>query len=347
MKYSNIVDLGMRILYAKIMKQLIPFQISIRVIEQCNQRCSYCIGDYPRRGIRAPTTEQLLELIDGFARLGTKHITLTGGEPLLRDDIHDIVRRIKKHKINCSLTTNGRLIGRHMAVLRNLDLLSVSLDGDKLAHDTYRGKGSYEAAIGAIKIGRTTGVPVQLICTVTNLTDFKLQSLIAVAERYNCVLTFELLNPLFNSDGTVALRLEDAGEKGINSLLDYQLRNKNPRILDSSYVLKYVRNWPFSDNTFRLFRKQIPVGFKPIWCYAGRFSAFIETNGDLVPCCLIRPDYHPVNVFELGAEEAWGQMPKNDCVTCRALGGNMFNSLFALQPGTILNFLRTVTRKRL
>jgi len=346
MKCNNIIALGTRILYAKMMHKRIPFQISLRVTEECNQNCSYCLNDYHRRGVKAPTTKQLLEMIDGFAKLGTKHITLLGGEPFLRNDIHDIVCRIKKHKINCSLTTNGRLIDKHIAVLKDLDLLSVSLDGDKFAHDSYRGDGSYEAAIHAIKVAQTIGVSVQLICTVTNLTDFKLQNLIIIAERYNCMLTFELLNPLFNSDGTVTLRPEDAGKKGIDLLIDYQLKNRNSRILISTYVLKYVRDWPFSYNVFRLFRKQIPTSFKPIWCYAGRFSAFIETNGDLMPCCLIRADYRPVNVFKLGVKEAWRQMPENDCVTCRTLGCNMFNALFALQLSTLFNFLRVAIKKR-
>jgi len=347
MRGIDIVKLGTSILFAKIMNRRIPFNVQVRVIEQCNQRCSYCLGDYLRRNIKPPTTEQLFEVVDGLARLGSRRITLSGGEPFLRDDIHDIVRRIKSHKINCSLTTNGRLIDRHKKMLKDLDLLSISLDGNKSAHDTYRGEGSYGAAIHAIEVAHNIGVPVQLICTVTRLIDPKLETLFKFANRYNCSVNFEQLNPLFNSDGTVTIRPEDMGEKGFNTLLDYQLKHKDSRLVHSQHVLKYVRNWPVSYNVFRLFQKQIPAGFKPIKCYAGRFSAFIETNGDLLPCCFMRPDYRSVNVFELGVETAWKLMPKNDCATCRSIGSNMFNALFALQPNTLLHFLNMEIKSRL
>lgn len=347
MRGIDIIKLGANILSAKIMNQRIPFNVQIRVTEQCNQCCSYCLGDYLRRDIKPLTTEQLFEVVDGLARLGSRRITLSGGEPLLRDDIRDIIRRIKSHKINCSLTTNGRLIDRRKKMLKDLDLLSISLDGNKIEHDTYRGEGSYDAAIHAIEIARNMGVSVQLICTVTRLTDPKLETLFKFANRHNCSVNFEQLNPLFNSDGTVTIRPEDVGEKGFNTLLDYQLKNKDSRLVHSQYVLKYVRNWPVAYNIFRVFQKQIPDGFKPINCCAGRFSAFIEANGDLLPCCFVRPDYRPVNVFELGVEKAWKLMPKNDCATCRSIGSNMFSALFALQPGALLHFLNMEIKSRL
>ncbi|GAG05863.1 unnamed protein product, partial [marine sediment metagenome] len=212
MRGIDIIKLGVSILFAKIMNRRAPFNVQIRVIEQCNQSCSYCVGDYLRWDTKSPATEQLFEVVDGLARLGTRRITLSGGEPLLRDDIHDIVLRIKSHKINCSLTTNGRLIDRHKKMLKDLDLLSISLDGNKIAHDTYRGEGSYDAAIRAIEIARNMGISVQLICTVTRLTNPKLETLFKFANRYNCSVNFEQLNPLFNSDGTVTIRPEDAGK---------------------------------------------------------------------------------------------------------------------------------------
>ncbi|MHB8155115.1 MAG: radical SAM protein [Candidatus Omnitrophota bacterium] len=346
MKYSEIINVGTRMVFARIMKHRVPFQISIRVTEQCNQHCSYCIGDFTRGGTYPPTTKQLLDLIDGFAQLGTKHITLLGGEPLLRNDINEIVCRVKEYKINCSITTNGRLIGKSRNILTKIDLLSISLDGDAPTHDAYRGEGSHSAAITALNIAKEIGVPVQIICTVTNLTDIKLKYLTEIAEKYACMITFELLNPIFNQDGTITLRAEDIGENKAKELLDFHLKNKNKRIQVSSSVLKYVGDWPFSYNTFRMFKKFIPIGFNPVHCYAGYFSGFIEANGDLTPCCLIRNDYNPVNVFELGVKEAWKQMPVNNCATCRSIGCNMFNTLFEMQPDTIHNFLRILFKRK-
>lgn len=338
MKYSKLLALGFRFLFAKMLNQRIPFQVHIRLLEQCNKCCSYCVGDYPIRGQKPLTTKQLLEVIDGFVRLGTKRFTLFGGEPLLFEDIGKIVGRIKHHKVSCSIITNGSLIDKHITLLGNLDLLTVSLDGDRQCHDTYRGKGSYDQAIHAIEMARSKGIPVQLLCTITRLTDPKLSHLIEIAQRYDCTINFEQLNPLFNTDGTTTLRPEDAGLKGIIALISYQLKYKNPRFVNSTYALKRVRQWPASYQIFRLFRDQTNFNSKLMHCYGGRFTAVVEANGDILPCCFLRHDYCPVNALKLGVEKAWQQMPKNNCSACRSIGYNMFNAIFSLHPGTLLHF---------
>lgn len=341
------MNLGVHRLFTKSRNRRVPLQVHIRLLEQCNQRCSYCKGDYPVHGQDFPSTAQVIELVDELAQLGTRRITLFGGEPLLRDDIHDIVRRIKYHKIYSSVITNGKFIDKYKPLLKDLDQLSVSLDGDKSTHDTYRGQGTFDGAIHAIRIAREAGVPVQLLCTITRLTDRKLIYLMSIAEKYQCAVNFEQLNPFFNTDGSMTLRDEDVGWKEMSDFLDYHIRNKIPRVVHSLYVLKYVRNWPLSYNTFRLFRNEIPTRFKPIFCYGGIFSASIEANGDLLPCCMIRPDFKPTNVFRRGAKEAWRAMPRNDCITCRSIACNMMNALFSLHPSSLLHYARIYLENRL
>lgn len=342
MKLNQIFRFGLQLIYAKLFNQRIPFQISIRVTEQCNQNCTYCIDDYDRKGVPPPSKEQLFTLIDEFAELGTRHITLVGGEPLLRDDIVDIIQHIKKHNIHCSLTTNGRLINQRIEILQHLDLLSISLDGDRQEHDAYRGEGSHAAAIHALQLAREHNVPVLIICTVTNKTDHQLKYLINLIEKYHCRLTFEVLNPIFHKDGSITLRQEDMGKEAVNTLLEYWRNHSHPRIWASDSVLKYIQNWPFTYKTFRIFKKQIPDDFHPIRCYAGKYSVYVETNGNLVPCCLLRKDFQPTNAFAIGTKNAWKQMNQNECLTCRSIGCNMQNSLFSLDLRTIFNFLRTM-----
>ncbi|MCK5610739.1 radical SAM protein, partial [Candidatus Pacearchaeota archaeon] len=256
MKCSNIINLGIRIPLAKICKRRIPFQIFFRLTEQCNLRCTYCMDDYPRLGAKRSTTKQVLETIDGLARLGTRRITFFGGEPLLRNDIEEIVTHSRSRKMDCSLTTNGVLIDKNVNVLKNLDQLSVSLDGDKAVHDAYRGKGAWDAAIHAIEVARSYGVSVQLMCTITKLTDKKLESLLGLAQRYDCWVDINIVRPLFNEDGSIALRPEDSGKLNVDELLEYHINNPNFRLTHNSYVMKYVRDWsPYT--TFNLLRAQV------------------------------------------------------------------------------------------
>lgn len=340
MDYCDIAKIGGQLFFSKMFGYRIPFQVHIRVLERCNQKCTYCQNDYIRRGGAFPTTNQLFEIIDGFAYLGTRRITITGGEPLLRDDIYDVVQRIKYHGIKCAFQTNGRLIDDNIEVIKNIDLLCVSLDGKRDIHDKYRGQGSYDAALRTVKIGRRMNIPVQLLCTVTKLTDPKLTHLTELTKRYKCSIVFDIVNPIFTSAGGVTFRPEDSGRRKNNYFLDYQLAHKNPFVELSPYVLKYVRDWPFSYDRFRLFKKDIPNSFKPIVCAGGRFTTLVESNGDLMPCCFVRPDYNPINIFEYGVDQAWKLMPTNDCITCRALGYNMLNSLFALNCSSIFHFIK-------
>lgn len=328
--------LGSSFLLAKAMHQRIPFQIHIRLLEQCNKNCSYCKDDYIVKGQKPADVNKVLKIIDEFAELGTKRFTLFGGEPLLYQDIEAVVCRIKKYNLNCSIITNGSLIDQHQSLLKDIDLLTISFDGSKKCHDAYRGKGAYDEAIHAIEVARSKGVPVQLLCTITRLTDPKLLHLKRVAEYYNCTIDLEQLNPLFNPDGTVILRPEDPGPDKIKNLIDYQLNHNDNRLINSSYVLKKVRDWPKPYEIFRIFKNQDFSEHKIIKCFGGRFSAAVEPNGDLFPCCLIRYDYHPVNIFKIGAKKAWEAMPENQCIGCRSLGYNMVNAIFSLNTRTLL-----------
>lgn len=336
---------GQKFLRAKITGGRMPVQMHIRVIDRCNLRCKYCFGDYPMRDLPPPSTEQLCAVLDGLGRLGTKRVTLTGGEPLLREDIHEIVLRARKNHIQVSLTTNGALIDRHPGLLGDLDQLTVSLDGDRSAHNAYRGEGSWEAAVGAIAAGRAAGTPVQLLCTATRLTEPGLPAVFELAERYDCSVTFDLLAPLYESGGAAAPRPEAADDDRIRAILDAALAHPDPRMVFSPYVMRYLRAWPRSYRTYRLFRNQLPEGFQPIPCQAGRFFGLIETNGDLLPCCRTGGEYAPPNVYELGIEEAWRRMPGHTCAACIQTGGNMYNALFALQPATVLHYLSSFLRR--
>jgi len=192
---------GVKFLGAKMSGGRIPLQMHIRVIDRCNLHCKYCFGDYPIRNLPPPSTEQLLAVLDGLGRMGTKRVTLTGGEPLLRDDIHQVVLRARENHIEVSLTSNGVLIDRHPGLIRDLDQLTISMDGNRESHDAFRGGGSWDKAVHAIEVGRNAGTPVQLLCTATSLTKPGLPDIYALAEKYDCAVTFDLLAPLYTPTG--------------------------------------------------------------------------------------------------------------------------------------------------
>ena len=113
--------------------------LRISVTDRCNFRCAYCMPrevygrDYeflPREQLL--TFEEITRLAGLFAEQGVRKVRLTGGEPLLRRDLPDLVRMLKAVPgiDDLTLTTNGSLLARHAAAFAaaGLDRVSVSLD---------------------------------------------------------------------------------------------------------------------------------------------------------------------------------------------------------------------------
>jgi Y-X(10)_GDL-associated radical SAM protein len=108
------------------------------------------------------TTDESREVIDAFARLGTREVSLIGGEAYLRADWTDLVRAIRSHGIYCAVQTGGRNLTRerlHRAVDAGLQGIGVSLDGLEPLHDEVRGvPGSFRAAVDALTRARDAGL---------------------------------------------------------------------------------------------------------------------------------------------------------------------------------------------
>ncbi len=111
--------------------------LRISVTDRCNFRCTYCM---PREVFDATyrflpheailSFEEITRLAGVFGGLGVKKIRLTGGEPLVRRELHRLVRQLKELPVEVTLTTNGSLLARQAAALKaaGLDRVTVSLD---------------------------------------------------------------------------------------------------------------------------------------------------------------------------------------------------------------------------
>lgn len=145
--------------------------LRISVTDRCNLRCIYCM---PENGIQAKDHEEILTLeeITRFAReaarYGITHIRLTGGEPLVRLGISDLIRDL--HAIegitDISLTTNGILLARYAEELKEagLDRVNISLDTlDPETYHTLTRRGSLEDVFKGIDAAFEAGLrPIKL-----------------------------------------------------------------------------------------------------------------------------------------------------------------------------------------
>ena len=91
----------------------------LSVTDRCNLRCAYCM---PEQGVKwvdhhaILSYEEILRLAELFASLGIRKVRLTGGEPLVRKDLHTLVRGLKSIPgiETVFITTNGMLLGRQL-----------------------------------------------------------------------------------------------------------------------------------------------------------------------------------------------------------------------------------------
>src|SRR6476620_10536442 len=112
----------------------IATDLRVSLTDRCNLRCAYCM---PPEGLDwLPTTDQLTDdevvrlVRIGVERLGIREVRFTGGEPLLRRGLVDIVRRAHELGVETSLTTNALGLSRTAVALAEagLDRINVSLD---------------------------------------------------------------------------------------------------------------------------------------------------------------------------------------------------------------------------
>jgi cyclic pyranopterin phosphate synthase len=111
--------------------------LRISVTDRCNMRCRYCMPEdeyvwLPRASIL--TFEEIARLVGIFAGLGVSKVRLTGGEPLLRHDLPALVRMIARDAriTDLAMTTNGVLLAKHAAPLREAGLKRVTVSLDTL-----------------------------------------------------------------------------------------------------------------------------------------------------------------------------------------------------------------------
>ncbi len=138
----------------------------------CNLRCLHCYSESECRAYEGElTTEEGKGLIDQLAEFGVPVLLFSGGEPLMRKDLFELVSYASSRGLRAVLSTNGTLLTPEVASrLKELDLsyVGVSLDGTEQTNDRFRGvKGAFARAVNGIRACIQAGLKVGLRFTIT------------------------------------------------------------------------------------------------------------------------------------------------------------------------------------
>lgn len=172
-----------------------PFVAIWETTQACDLACVHCRAcAQPVRHPLELSTAEAKRLIDDIAAMEVPVFVLTGGDPLKRPDVFELVRYAAERKVRISLTPSATplLTRENIVQLKECGLarLAVSLDGPTAEiHDAFRRvKGSYEWTINAVKWAREIGLPVQINTTITRHNLAQLDDTIALLEKLGIVL---------------------------------------------------------------------------------------------------------------------------------------------------------------
>jgi cyclic pyranopterin phosphate synthase len=171
--------------------------LRVSVTDRCNFRCPYCMprelfgADHaflPRSELLS--FEEITRVVAVFAALGVTKVRLTGGEPLLRRDLPDLVRRVAAVPgvEDVAMTTNGSLLGGCAAALRDAGLDRVTVSLDSLEPEVFRVLADsavpLEQVLGGIDAAAAAGLPVKLNTVLRRgVNDGGLLDLVAYARE--------------------------------------------------------------------------------------------------------------------------------------------------------------------
>lgn len=178
--------------------------LRISVTDRCNFRCPYCMPKEvfgPNHSFLANSQlmslPELVRTVRAFRSLGVEKVRLTGGEPLLRADLPDLIRALK-HELqvpDVALTTNGWFLAKQAAALRDagLDRINVSVDSlDETKAGVMNGLGfSVARVLQGIDAAATVGLRIKINCVMQRgVNDDELLSLCAYFRERGHALRF-------------------------------------------------------------------------------------------------------------------------------------------------------------
>lgn len=233
-----------RLLQAMFFKRKTPLVITWNITYRCNLRCKYC--RHWEIKTEEMATADAFELIKDVGSAGVKIIIISGGEPLLREDIKDIIYSCKMKGMYVLINSNGTLIKDRISRLRGVDEVKLSLDGPRGANDAVRGEGVFDKVIEAIEICKTKGIKVTLTAVISKYNVAEIPFLIEMAVKNKVGVYFQPADKCLSGDADKDISCApDEGE--FKNVIRYLLKEKskgNIAINNSVSGLKHLYNWP-------------------------------------------------------------------------------------------------------
>lgn len=256
-----------------------PLHVVWLATNLCNARCLHCSSNSGQPMPGELDTREALDMLDQLAGCGVVDLAVSGGEPLLRRDLLEVVAHAKRLGMRVGIGTNGaRLSEAQARALADLELdrLQVSLDGVGAAHDRLRRwPGLFERALRTIARARDAGLRVHVCFTITRFNVDEIDDMAALAMREG-VKRLNLSRFVATGRGTSVLELPDAAWQDVIR----RCQALRERVGPGLEVVTHLAQQVLVDD-----HAACMPGF--IGCQAGVAQGCIQADGTVFPCVLL------------------------------------------------------------
>lgn len=256
-----------------------PYHVVWLATDACTARCLHCSSASARRSADELSTEEAKDLIDQLVMAGVVDLGISGGEPLLRRDMLDILAYAKAQGLVVGVASNGaKLTPARAAQLADigLDRLQVSLDGFAEQHDALRQwPGLFDRVLRTIGTATTAGLSVNVCCTVNVLNADTLEDFVCLLAGVG-IKRLNLSRFVPTGRGSSGL---DPGDRAWPEII------KRCAALKTAYrgrleIVTHLAQQIFVDDE--------ACGMAAFaGCQAGRGQGCVTANGTVLPCVLL------------------------------------------------------------
>ncbi len=273
----------------------VPSLVQWMATLRCGLSCAHCLAVSHDTGFADMPLEKVLGLIDEVAAMGVAEFLVTGGEPLAREDLAEVIAHLGRRRVNWTLNT-AAMPSRSLreAIAANKPgFVAVSLDGPREVHDAFRGKrGAYDEAIEAIRFFKSLdGVR---LCAGTTVTTRNYDHL----------------------DETFHLAVASGADQwGIHLLVPEGRAAERPDLFLSKSQLKRLIKFVARKRRYFHVAMADEIGYlgyleplvrdMPLTCGAGRSQCVVLPDGEVVPCTTLDRSCSGGNIHERSLMEIW------------------------------------------
>jgi radical SAM protein with 4Fe4S-binding SPASM domain len=290
--------------------------------DRCNLSCIHCYNKSgPGRTTEGElTTKEAIRVIDDFADMGVPLILLSGGEPLMRQDIWDLACHARDRGLKMALSTNGTLITPEVAGRIKecgIEYAGISLDGAQAGtHDRFRNlPGAFEQTLAAFAACRETGLRCGVRVTLTKENCHELEALVDLALSLGAsrFCLYWLVPTGRGSDSYARLQLDRTGVIEALDVLYRKAKETDPAAMefltvdapqDCIHLLASMEQDGSDDIAdARGLLESLKGG-----CSAGTRVANIDAQGNVYPCQFARsPEFLAGNVRDNPFSRIWAE----------------------------------------